>query len=169
MFELNVLRTKEGLTTRKYLSWQDRLGRWNVIHNDGVLRVQLQNKNLRIFVNEHSTGTIERSYRWKLQLQRSKINYDLHWHQGTYGLSVRHSWLHGPAKYHLLFAAVDYRGSPVWLGIPAARGYLGAVAIYEDFSGIVAKVAIGPLQIGTTINFENIPKSALQMSYFTSL
>jgi hypothetical protein len=68
-----------------------------------------------------------------------------------------------------LFAAVDYRGSPVWLGIPAARGYLGAVAIYENFSGIVAKVAIGPLQIGTTINFENIPKSALQMSYFTSL
>ena len=43
---------------------------------------------------------------------------------------------------------VDHRGSPVWLGIPAARGYLGAVAIHEDFSGIVAKVAIGPLQIG---------------------
>ena len=169
LFEFNVLRTEEGLTTRKYLSWQDRLGRWHVIHNDGILRVQLQNKNLRIFVNEHRTGTIERSYRWKLQLQRSKINYDLHWHQGTYGLSIRHSWLHGPAKYHLLFAAVDYRGSPVWLGIPAARGYLGAVAIHEDFSGIVAKVAIGPLQIGTTINFENIPKSALQMSYFTSL
>ena len=49
------------------------------------------------------------------------------------------------------------------------RDSLRAVAIHEDFSGIVAKVAIGPLQIGTTINFENIPKSALQMSYFTSL
>ena len=169
LFELNVLRTTEGLSTRKYLSWQDRFGRWHVIHNAGVLRVQLQNKNLRVFVNEHSTGALERSYRWKLQLPRSKTNYDLHWHQGTYGLSIRRSWLHGPAKYHLLFAAVDYRGSPVWLGIPAARGYLGALAIHEDFSGIVAKVAIGPLQMGTTINFENIPKSTLQMSYFTSL
>ena len=31
-----------------------------MIHNDGILRVQLQNKNLRIFVNEHRTGAIER-------------------------------------------------------------------------------------------------------------
>ena len=66
-------------------------------------------------------------------------------------------------------AMVSTNDHPIWLSAPTARGYIGAIAVYDDFVGIAGKTSWGPVSMSMSFNAAHPEKSSLQLSYFADL
>ena len=56
LFETNIY-NDGGIWTESYLSWQNPIGRWNLIHSKGRMKLNLNNQNFQLFINEHRNET----------------------------------------------------------------------------------------------------------------
>lgn len=168
LYEL-VLEHKEQLIMKHYLSWRDRYGSWNVLVNDGKLRLGIQHKKYALIIAQHENGEGQNSFRIRYRYPVNSMVYDVHWHGGTYGWSGRRNWEIKALKFQLMGAMISCGGQPIWLSSPSARGYIGAISVYDDFIGIAGKTTWGPVSISMSFNAAHPEKSQLQMSYFRNL
>ena len=168
LYEL-VLEHEERLIMKHYLSWRDRYGSWNVLVNDGKLRLGVQHKKYALIIAQHKNAQGQNSFRVRYRYPVNRVVYDFHWHNGTYGWSGRRHWKLNEMEVLLMGAMISYDGQPIWLSAPAARGYIGAIAIYDDFVGIAGKTTWGPVSMSLSFNAAYPEKSNLQMSYFRNL
>ena len=168
LYEL-VLEHKERFIMKHYLSWRDRYGSWNVLVNDGKLRLSVQHKKYALIIAQHDNGEGQNSLRVRYRQPVNAMVYDFHWHSGTYGWSGRRNWKLNKFDLQLMAAMVSSNGQPIWLSSPSARGYIGAIAVYNDFVGIAGKTSWGPVSLSMSFNAAHPEKSQLQMSYFRNL
>jgi len=168
LYEL-VLQRKEAIAVLHYLSWRDRFGSWNVMVDEGRLRVNLQHKNYALTLNQHERTDAASTFRLRCRYPLGKTIYDLHWHHGTYGATLRRNFSLATFKTQLMTGMISSNGFPVWLSAPAAQGYIGALAVYEDFVGIALKVTKGPLSASTYFNAIRPEKWAVQISFYQNL
>lgn len=168
LYEL-VLEHKERFIVKHYLSWRDRYGSWNVLVNDGKLRLGVQHKKYALLIAQHDNAKGQNSFRARYRYPIGKVIYDFHWHSGTYGWSGRRNWKMNEFDLQLMAAMVSSNDHPIWLSAPTARGYIGAIAVYDDFVGIAGKTSWGPVSLSMSFNAAHLGKSSLQLSYFAAL
>ena len=168
LYEL-ALEHKEQLIMKHYLSWRDRYGSWNVLVNDGKLRLGIQHKKYGLIIAQHESAEGQNSFRVRYRQPVNAMIYDFHWHSGTYGWSVRRNWKIGAFELQFMAAMISSNGQPIWLSSPSVRGYIGAIAVYDDFIGIAGKTTWGPVSMSMNFNAAHPEKSQLQMSYFRNL
>lgn len=166
-----ILDHDEQFTARHYLSWRDYLGTWNLQLNSGEVRLNLQGKDFAFLLSQHENGTNQVQDTWRIRFRCPTIHstYDIHWHSGTYGFSTKNSWRLKGVDFQVMTACIASNGHPVWLSVPTARGYIGALAVYDDFFGGAISLKSHGLSISTSFNVINPNKSALQLSYYRSL
>ena len=167
LFETNIY-NQGGLWTASYISWQNRIGRWNVIHRKSRLKLNLNNPNFQLFINEHSNEH-HSTWRSKLRIPYGKCIYEFHLHGKTHGFGIRKDHRFSNVAISATAAFIDYGGHPVWLSVPAARGFIGAKGVYSNFAGIVCRIQWQDITSSVQFNFENPSASSIQMSYYKSL
>jgi hypothetical protein len=168
LYEL-VLEHKETVAMAHYLSWRDRYGSWNVLVKDGKLKLGIQHKKYALIVAQHGNDNGQNSFRIRYRYPMKRIIYDFHWHNGTYGWSSRRNWKVKEMELQLMAAMVSSNDHPIWLSAPAARGYIGAIAVYDDFMGIAGKTTWGPVSMSLSFNAAYPEKSNVQLSFFRNL
>jgi hypothetical protein len=168
LYEL-VLEQEKRLILKHYLSWRDRYGSWNVLVNDGKLRLGVQHKKYALIIAQHENGEGQNSFRVRYRYPMNRAVYDFHWHRGTYGWSGRRNWKMNALELQLMAAMISSNGQPIWLSSPTARGYIGAIAVYDDFVGIAGKTTWGPVSMSMSFNAAHPEKSQWQVSFFRNL
>ena len=167
LFETNIY-NDGGLWTESYISWQNPIGRWNLIHSKGRMKLNLNNQNFQLFINEHHNET-HSTWRSKLRIPHRKCMYEFHLHGKTHGFGIRKERTFSNVAISATAAFIDYGGHPIWLSIPAARGFIGAKGVYSNFAGMVCRIHWQGITASVQLNFENPSASSTQMSYYKSL
>ena len=167
LFETNIY-NQDRVWLESYISWQNTLGKWNLIHSKSRVKLNLNNSNFQLFINEHRNEDYL-SWRTKLRIPHGKSIYEFHLHGKTHGFGIRKDHTFSSIAISTTLAFIDYGQSPVWLGIPAARGFIGAKGVYSDFAGIICRLTWQGIAASFQMNFQSNSTSSLQMSFYKYL
>lgn len=168
LFESNCTMIPKGRAQfTHHMSFRNGHGFWKFMWSDAGLRLDLVHQHYTLCVREHRS--IERSWRIRLKVPTSIFCYEAYLHQESIGLVVAGQGNFSGYKYQIAFAAAKYKGMPIWLAAPTARGFIGSVPIYDDFFGLLAKFKFGPFYLSSQINIVHPASSKLMMSIYRSL
>lgn len=168
LFESNFNRNPKGRTNLiHHMSFRNSHGFWKFMWSNAGLQMDLVHQRYTLCFREHRSS--ENSWRIRLKIPTTIFCYEAYLHKGSYGLVVaRKGSIYG-YEYHLAYAAAKYNGLPIWLASPTARGFIGAVPIYDDFFGLLAKIRIGQYYLSSQINIANPPSSKVLLSVYRNL
>ena len=150
-----------------HMSFRNSQGYWKFIWSDAGLRFDLVHQHYTLCIREHRS--IESSWRIRLKVPTAIFCYEAYLHQRSIGLVVAGKGNFSGYDCQIACAAAKYKGMPIWLAAPTARGFIGSVPIYDDFFGLLAKIRIDPFYLSCQINIAHPASSKLMMSIYRSL
>ena len=170
LFEANAHRTSTSLWGEHFLSWRNAQGTWIVRSKKGAIRFQWTNGPWDIRLSEHLGAHPEpNTWRWRARYTTHWATLDLHYHSGTVGISMRQQREWGTWTWDWATAWVRGHGQPVWLAVPVSRGSIGALAVYDDFAGLVLRVRTPHLQCSMQWNAMEPSQPRMQLSYLKKI
>ena len=149
LFEGYLHRKQERTNAAISLQWRDALGQWSLQLHEGRLKGNWKGSVLRYQCASSDEGT----FRHRLTLPWEQRSIDVHYHNGTYGGSIRSSKTTKNWQLQSAVGWVKADSAPIWLAVPVATGFIGAQSIYDDFFGYHLKVNTGGWSASMSYDF----------------
>lgn len=167
LFEGYLHRKEQKTTTVVSMQWRDATGKWSLQLIEDRFKGNWQGDWLRY----QCAGTSEKSLRHRLTVPWDHRSVDLHYHNGTYGGSIRSSKTMRHWQFQSSLGWVQADTSPIWLSVPVATGFIGAKSVYEDFFGYHFKANKGGWSTSMSYNMTKPFKEGftLEWRYATTL
>ena len=161
LFESYLHRKEERLHTALSMQWRDARGQWSLQLFEGRFKVNWQGEFLRYQCVASDEGTL----RHRLSLPWEHRAVDLHFHDGTYGGSIRSSKRIGDWQLQSAVGWVHAETAPIWLSVPVATGFIGAKSVYDDFFGYHFKANNGKWSTSLSYDFTEQFKEGFSMEW----
>jgi len=139
LFESYLHRKEERLHSALSMQWRDARGQWSLQLLEGRFKGNWQGEFLRYQCVASDEGTL----RHRLTVPWEHRSVDLHFHDGTYGGSIRSSRRIRNWQLQSSMGWVHAETAPIWLAVPVATGFIGAKSVYDDFFGYHFKANTG--------------------------
>jgi hypothetical protein len=136
LFESFLHRKEERIHSTISMQWRDARGQWSLQLFEDRFKGNWQGEFLRYQCVASDEGTL----RHRLTVPWEHRSVDLHFHDGTYGGSIRSSKRIRNWQLQSSMGWVHADTAPIWLSVPVATGFIGAKSVYDDFFGYHFKV-----------------------------
>ena len=136
LFESFLHRKEERIHSTISMQWRDARGQWSLQLFEDRFKGNWQGEFLRYQCVASDEGTL----RHRLTVPWEHRSVDLHFHDGTYGGTIRSSKRIRNWQLQSSMGWVHADTAPIWLSVPVATGFIGAKSVYDDFFGYHFKV-----------------------------
>jgi hypothetical protein len=167
LFESFLHRKEERIHSTISMQWRDARGQWSLQLFEDRFKGNWQGEFLRYQCVASDEGTL----RHRLTVPWEHRSVDLHFHDGTYGGSIRSSKRIRNWQLQSSMGWVHADTAPIWLSVPVATGFIGAKSVYDDFFGYHFKVNTSRWSSSFSYDFTERFKEgfSLEWRYATSL
>lgn len=167
LFEGYLNRKEERLHSAISMQWRDAQGQWSLQLFEGRFKGNWQGEFLRYQCVASDEGTL----RHRLTVPWEHRSVDLHFHDGTYGCSLRSTRRIRNWQLQSAVGWVHAETAPIWLAVPVATGFIGAKSVYDDFFGYHFKANAGKWSTSISYDFtEQFEEGfSLEWRYATAL
>ena len=131
LFESYLHRKEERIHSTISMHWRDARGQWYLQLFEDRFKGNWQGEFLRYQCVASNQGTL----RHRLTVPWKDRSVDLHFHDGTFGGSIRCSKRVRNWQLQSSMGWVHAETAPIWLSVPVATGFIGAKSVYDDFFG----------------------------------
>ena len=167
LFESFLHRKEERIHSTISMQWRDARGQWSLQLFEDRFKGNWQGEFLRYQCVASDEGTL----RHRLTVPWEHRSVDLHFHDGTYGGTIRSSKRIRNWQLQSSMGWVHADTAPIWLSVPVATGFIGAKSVYDDFFGYHFKVNTSRWSSSFSYDFTERFKEgfSLEWRYATSL